>query len=342
MIQAGIIGAAGLSGQELMKILHRHDQVEIKMVTSGKHQGIPVNQAFPEISGIPLAFEAHDASVEGCDVVFLAVPNSASLEAVPRLLKAGVKVVDLSGVFRLKSIPEFEKFYELKHTATEELSQAVFGLPEAFGEAIKGARLVGNPGCYPTGALLGMLPFGEWMGTLASPPLVDAKSGVSGAGGRVEEDGFSFMDVNENFRAYKVFGHQHTPEIESYLAELTPFSPKTQGKLRFTPHMLPIARGILSSIYLSFQKPLDPAAVREKFNQFAEGKPFFTLLPDGMDATLKMTQGTNQCVAGLHHDETHQNWVVVTSIDNLLKGAAGQAVQNMNLMFSLEETAGLL
>ncbi len=357
MIRVGIIGAAGLSGLELMRILSRHEGAELRAVTSGRYKERAVGEAFPELSRLPLTFTDHETALAAAgngagsgdsgknsawDVAFLAVPNKASLELAPRLLEQGIRVIDLSGVFRLRQLDVFERFYGLTHTATDALAESVFGLPEAFRERIAGARLIGNPGCYPTGALLGLLPLGELAGTLAMPPVIDAKSGVSGAGGRVEDDSTNFMEVNESFKACKLFSHQHTPEIEQYLADLTPFDPARQGAVVFTPHLLPIARGIFSTIYLRFEEPVPPAEMRRRFARFAAAEPFVTLLPEGRSAELKMANFSNDCVISLHPDESGRNWVVLTAIDNLLKGAAGQAVQNMNIMFGRPETEGLI
>jgi N-acetyl-gamma-glutamyl-phosphate reductase len=341
-IKTAIIGAAGLSGLELIRILAHHPDVALTAVTSGKYKGQPVGAAFPELRRVELTFTDHDAGLDGADVAFLAIPNKASLELAPKLVRRGLRVIDLSGVFRLPDVAVFQRFYGLEHTARDLLAEAVFGLPEAFREQVRGARLVANPGCYPTGALLGLLPLGELLGTLTAPPVIDAKSGVSGAGGRVEDDSTNFMEVNENFKAYKVFNHQHTPEIEHYLAACSPYDPAGQGAVVFTPHLLPISRGILSTIYLRFAEPVPPAELRRRFERFAAAEPFVTLLPEGRLAELKMANGTNDCVVSLHPDDTCRNWVVLTAIDNLLKGAAGQAVQNLNLMCGCEETAGLV
>ena len=342
MINAAIIGGAGLSGLELIHILRYHPGVKLTGVTSQRYAGQAVGEVFPQFSRLDLSFTPHDAPLNGCDLAFLAVPNKASLELAAGLLKQGIRVVDLSGVFRLRDVEVFRKHYNLEHTEPEALAEAVFGLPEAYRSDLPAARLVANPGCYPTGALLGLLPLGDLAGRLATAPIVDAKSGVSGAGGRVEDDSTNFMEVNENLKPYKVFAHQHTPEIEQYLADLTPYEPARHGAVVFTPHLLPIGRGILSTIYLSFIEPVAPEEMRRRFAAFAEAEPFVVLLPEGGAAEIKMAERGNDCVVSLHHDESGKNWVVITAIDNLVKGAAGQAVQNMNIMFGQEETAGLV
>jgi len=346
MIKAAIIGGAGLSGLELLRILHHHPQATPLVATSSRYEGQRVDEVFPHLAPLDLRFTSNEAGIaaardQGCDVAFLAIPNKASLELAPSLVESGMRVVDLSGVYRLSDTEVFRKYYGLEHDSPALLAEAVFGLSEASNGTLPGARLVANPGCYPTGALLGLLPLGELAADLAMPPVIDAKSGVSGAGGRVEDDSTNFMEVNENFKAYKIFGHQHLPEISQYLQAHTAFDEATQGAVVFTPHLLPIARGILSTIYLRFKQPVSPAEMRALYSRYAEGKPFVTLLPEGRGAELKMANNTNQCVVSLHPDETGQNWVVITAIDNLLKGASGQAVQNMNLMFGMDETAGL-
>lgn len=342
MIQVAIIGAGGLSGLELITWLHRHPQANIKVITSGKYAGQALSARFPQFAGTPYTFQNHDADLSGCDMAFLAIPNKASLDIVPELLNQRIRVIDLSGVYRLKDPDVFEKYYKLKHDSKVLLNEAVFGLPEYYKTSIANARLIANPGCYPTGSLLGILPFGELLSDLAIPPIIDAKSGVSGAGGRVEDDTTNYVSVNENFKAYKLFGHQHTPEIQQYLNELSGYQADQHGNVIFTPHLLPLTRGILSTIYLSFQKSQEKDQVMSQFEEAARAQPFLELLPYGTTPELKMVQHTNRCYVGLTHDDTGKNWIVVTAIDNLLKGASGQAIQNMNLMFGLDETTGLL
>ena len=223
MVRIGIIGAAGLSGIELLHLLSRHSEATVNLVTSTKYQGKNVSEVFPELYQCSLTFNSNEADVVDCDVVFLAIPNQASLELVPKLLDQGIRVIDLSGAYRLDDIEIFEKFYKLKHTYPELLKEAVFGLPEFFRGKIESARLVANPGCYSTCALLGILPLAEMLGKLDQSPVIDAKSGVSGAGGRVENDSTNYISVNENFKAYKVLSHQHQPEIQQYLNTLSSY-----------------------------------------------------------------------------------------------------------------------
>ena len=272
MVRIGIIGAAGLSGLELLHLLSRHSEATVKLVTSTKYQGKKVTEVFPELYQYSLTFNSNETDVLGCDVVFLAVPNEASLALVPKLLEQGIRVIDLSGAYRLADTKVFEKFYKLTHTYPELLKEAVFGLPEFFSKQISAAKLVSNPGCYSTCALLGILPLAEMLGELDQPPVIDAKSGVSGAGGRVEDDSMNYVSVNENFKAYKVFSHQHQPEIQQYLNELSSYSSDINGEVIFTPHLLPVNRGILSTIYIHFREAVDRDKIVRSYSEFADNK----------------------------------------------------------------------
>ena len=341
MVRIGIIGAAGLSGLELLHLLSRHSEATVNLVTSTKYQGKNVSEVFPELYEYSLTFNSNETDVIGCDVVFLAVPNQASLEIVPKLLDQGIRVIDLSGAYRLTDTEVVEKFYKLKHTYPELLKEAVFGLPEYFSQQISGARLVSNPGCYSTCALLGILPLAEMLGELDQPPVIDAKSGVSGAGGRVEDDSMNYVSVNENFKAYKVFSHQHQPEIQQYLSELSAYRSEKIGEVIFTPHLLPVNRGILSTIYLHFGKPVYVDKVTQSFSEFADKQNFVEFMGKAHFPDIKITSHTNRCIIGIECDQSGQNLVIVSSLDNLIKGAAGQAIQNMNIMFGLEESHGL-
>ena len=341
MVRIGIIGAAGLSGIELLHLLSKHSEATVKLVTSSKYQGKIVSEVFPELYQYTLTYNSNETDVIDCDVVFLAVPNQASLEIVPKLLGQGIRVIDLSGAYRLADTDVFEKFYKLKHTSPELLKEAVFGLPEFSQHKISDARLVANPGCYSTCALLGILPLAEMLGYIDQPLVIDAKSGVSGAGGRVEDDSFNYMSINENFKVYKVFSHQHQPEIQQYLNELSPWSPDLNGEVIFTPHLLPVNRGILSTIYIHFRESVDEVKVLQRFSEFAEKQKFIEFMGKSYFPEIKMTLNTNRCMMGIECDQSRQNWVIVSSLDNLIKGAAGQAIQNMNIMFGLEESLGL-
>ncbi|MBF0278676.1 MAG: N-acetyl-gamma-glutamyl-phosphate reductase [SAR324 cluster bacterium] len=342
MINVAIIGAAGLSGLELIHLFQKHPDVNLEVLTSSKYEGRDLGEIFPQFAGVSHVFSNHETDLSGCDVAFLAIPNKASLEIVPKLLNQGIRVVDLSGAYRLRDTTVFERYYKFSHSEADLLKEAVFGLPEYFKTSIAKARLVSNPGCYPTGALLGILPFGNLLSNLDRPPVIDAKSGVSGAGGRVEDDTINYVSVNENFKAYKVFQHQHLPEIQQYLEDLTPYRAGTVGDLIFTPHLLPLTRGILSTIYLHFKEAQSPEQVRANFALVAEQNPFFVFLPEEQFPDLSSVQNSNRCHIGLAHDQSRTNWIVITAIDNLVKGASGQAIQNMNLMFGCEETSALI
>jgi N-acetyl-gamma-glutamyl-phosphate reductase len=342
MVRIGIIGAAGLSGRELLYWLRNHPEAKVELLTSSKYQRQKVCDVFPELTGYPQVFKPNDVDVSACDLVFLAIPNQASLELAPKLLEQGVRVIDLSGAYRLRNTDVFSQFYQLTHTAPELLNETAFGLPEFFKEKISTARLVANPGCYATGALLGLLPLGKLLGSLDRAPIIDAKSGVSGAGGRVEGDMTNYVSVNENFKAYKVFAHQHQPEIQQYLTDLSPYKTEESGDVIFTPHLLPLNRGILSTIYLHFPEAIPVAEIRSRFLKFADEQKFVHFMDEGSLPDLKVTLNSNRVMIGTESDDSGQNWVVVSSLDNLVKGASGQAIQNMNLMFGLDEGMGLL
>ena len=339
-LQIAILGAGGLSGLELLTWLRRHPHANVRHVTSERYNGIPVGRLLPAYHGSSLIFTGHDIDVAECDVAFLAVPNEASLEWVPRLHADGVRVIDLSGMFRLQTPELTAKHYKL---APEEswLEKAVFGLAEVFAEQIATARLVANPGCYPTGALLALWPLGDHLKELKVPPVIDAKSGVSGAGGRVENSTTNYVDVNENLKPYKIFQHQHQPEIQLYLTQQG-YPEKQLGDIIFTPRLLPVNRGILSTIYLRFSEPIEEAELRKCYQDFCADKAFVHLLEPGVMPDLKAVAHSNHCVMNLFRHEQGQDWVIVSAIDNLVKGAAGQALQNMNLMFGLAPSTGLV
>ncbi len=344
MIPVSIFGGAGLTGRELLTWLRHHPEARPVFVTSDQHAGATVEQVFPEISEFPdLKFSRHSDPCPSDSVAFLATPNKTSMELVPELLAKGLRVLDLSGSFRIPDKDLFEEYYGLQHSAFSTMDQAVYGMPELFRDQIKDARFISNPGCYPTGSILPLYLLGERRSQIRQV-IIDAKSGVSGAGGRTEDSGFAFQNVYENFRAYKVLKHQHTPEIQIYsLAGMQRFrSPEEAGdapSLVFTPHLLPIYRGILSSIVVEWKENA-PADLDHELKAATAGESFLRFLDTPEQVELRRVQHTNFVDFGIR---TLGNiTIIVSAIDNLVKGAAGQAIQNMNIMCGLDETAGLL
>lgn len=335
MIQVGIVGATGYTGVELVKILSRHPNVEIKFATSDSYVGKKLSEAFPCPYDIPLV--AHDAApLDEIDVAFLALPHGASADFAKRALAAGAKVVDLSADFRLHDKEVYKKFYGLDHHVPDLLPQAVYGLPEIHREQIKKTNLLANPGCYPTSVILGLQPLvraGATDGTI----IVDSKSGVSGAG-RKATLGNSFVEVNENFAPYNIGRvHRHLSEMEQ---ELQAIAPKT--KLIFSPHLLPVNRGILSTMYVQLNNGWNDKSLRDLYTETYHAEPFVRILPSGQIASIAHSNYTNYCHISVHHVAEVNQAIICASIDNLVKGASGQAVQNMNLMVGVDETTALL
>ena len=338
MIKVGIVGGTGYTGVELLRILAQHPQAELRVITSRKEAGTPVAAMFPSLRGrVDLAFTAPDASaLRGCDVVFFATPHGVAMNEARALLDAGAKVIDLSADFRMQDLAEWERWYKHKHTAPELVREAVYGLCEINREKIKKARLVGNPGCYPTAIQLGFLPLLE-AGVIDPLHLIaDAKSGVSGAG-RKAELSLAFSEASDNFSAYNIAGHRHRPEIRESLASAT----KRDIGLVFTPHLLPVIRGIFATLYGRITKEADFQSLFEK--RYAN-EPFVDVMPPGSLPDTRSVRAANTCRIAVHRppEGTRSDTVVVLSvIDNLTKGASGQAVQNMNLMFGLPEATGI-
>ena len=338
MIKAGIVGGTGYTGVELLRLLAQHPQVELKAITSRKEAGTPVAAMFPSLRGrVDLAFTTPDANaLRGCDVVFFATPHGVAMTEARALLDAGAKVIDLSADFRMQDLVEWERWYKHKHSAPELVREAVYGLCELNREKIRRARLVANPGCYPTAIQLGFLPLLE-AGLIDPLHLIaDAKSGVSGAG-RKAELSLSFSEASDNFSAYNVAGHRHRPEIRESLAQAA----KRDIGLVFTPHLLPVIRGIFATLYGRITREAD---FQQLFEKRYAGEPFVDVMPAGSLPDTRSVRAANTCRIAVHRppEGTRNDTVVVLSvIDNLVKGASGQAVQNMNLMFGLAETTGL-
>ena len=346
-MRVGIVGGTGYTGVELLRILAQHPQAEIIAITSRAEAGLPVAQLFPSLRGcVDLKFsDPKIAPLSGCDVVFFATPHGVAMEQARALLDAGVKVIDLAADFRLKDPTEFERWYGAPHACTDLLSQAVYGLPEVNREAIREAKLIGLPGCYPTSVQLGLLPVLEHGGLVDTTSLIaDCKSGVSGAG-RKAELGTSMAEASDNFKAYAVAGHRHWPEIAQGLKAIATSAGKAQGandlRITFVPHLTPMIRGIHSTLYarvLSHAQDFDFQTLFE--GRFAT-EPFVDVLPAGSHPETRSVRASNFVRIAVHRPPESDLLVILVVEDNLVKGASGQAVQCMNIMFGLPETAGL-
>ncbi len=335
MIKVGIVGGTGYTGVELLRLLAGHPQAELRVITSRVDAGTPVSQMFPSLRGhIELAFTHPDqARLDQCDVVFFATPNGIAMQQVRALLDAGVRVIDLAADFRIKDIAEWEKWYGMTHACPDLVAEAVYGLPEVNRAQIKQARLVANPGCYPTAVQLGFIPLLE-AGLLEESSLIaDAKSGVSGAGRKAEIPTL-FSEASDNFKAYGVAGHRHLPEIKQGLAIV---SGKPVG-LTFVPHLTPMIRGIHATLYGRLKQDAD---LQSLYEQRYANEVFVDVMPMGNMPETRSVRGSNTCRIAVHRPQGGDTVVVLSVIDNLVKGAAGQAVQNMNIMFGLPETAGI-
>ncbi|OYY58521.1 MAG: N-acetyl-gamma-glutamyl-phosphate reductase [Hydrogenophilales bacterium 28-61-11] len=335
MIKVGIVGGTGYTGVELLRLLARHPQVELKAITSRKEAGMPVAEMFPNLRGrVQLAFSTPEESgLEHCDVVFFATPNGVAMQQTRALLDAGVKVIDLAADFRIKDIAVWEHWYKMEHACPDLVAEAVYGLPEINRAAIKGARLIANPGCYPTAVQLGFLPLLESRAVDARFLVADAKSGVSGAG-RKAEIATLFAESSDNFKAYAVGGHRHWPEIKQGLEA---FAGKPVG-FTFVPHLLPLIRGIHATLYAKVSTDID---LQDLFEQRYAGEAFVDVLPAGSHPETRSVRGANTCRIAVHRPFGSDTVVVLSVIDNLVKGAAGQAVQNMNILFDLPEDTAL-
>jgi N-acetyl-gamma-glutamyl-phosphate reductase len=339
MIEIGIVGGTGYTGVELLRLLAVHPHASVRVITSRKEAGIPVSEMFSSLRGMGAISELRysdpgKVDLKGCDVVFFATPHGVAMSQARELLAAGVRIIDLAADFRLKDASVFERWYKMPHSCPDLLAESVYGLPEMHRAAIAKARIVGNPGCYPTAIQLGFLPLIEAGIVDAAHLVADAKSGVSGAG-RKSELGLMFSEAYDNFRAYNVGGHRHHPEI---VQGLSGFS-KTPVTLVFTPHLTPMIRGIHATLYARLTDPgVDLQALFEK--RYA-GEPFVDVMPSGSHPETRSVRSANICRLAVHRPQGGDTAVVLAVVDNLVKGAAGQAIQNMNLMCGLPETTGL-
>ncbi len=338
MINIGIVGASGYTGLELLRLLAMHPAANICVVTSNTEKGQAVNTVFPSLPGLShLVFEAHDSDqLKSCELLFFATPHATAMYQVPEFLAQGCRVIDLSADFRIKDIAVWEQWYQVQHASPELLEKAVYGLPELNRVQIKNAHLIANPGCYATAVILALLPAINNTLIQTNDIIADVKSGVSGAG-RGALLTTQFAEVAESFRAYNVSGHRHVPEIKQVLND----SHKgCKVDLTFVPHLVPMNRGIFATIYV---KPIDlQATMQTHYDTFYEQEPFVDVLSGGSHLNTASVRATNQCQIAIHPSPAQGAPTVLLSVlDNLVKGAAGQAIQNMNLMFGLDETTGL-
>jgi N-acetyl-gamma-glutamyl-phosphate reductase len=338
MIKAAIFGASGYTGQELTRMLSGHPEVKLVAVTSRRFDGKSVAEVFPSLHGLTsLIYQnAKPAQIcKLCDVVFLALPHGVSMEIAPEFFKAGKIVIDLSADYRLRDVKHYETWYG-KHTSSRFIKDAVYGIPELYRQKIKKTKLIANPGCYPTSIILGLAPILKKKLVDVSTIIADSASGVSGAG-REPLIGSLFCEVDGGFKAYKVGKHRHLPEIEQELNALA-------GKkfaISFTPHLLPVKRGILSTIYAKLKKDISLSELHSLYGAFYAKEQFVRICPEGIYPNISSVYGSNYCDIGLAVDPRTRRVIIMAAIDNLIKGAAGQAVQNMNIICGFGENAGL-
>lgn len=335
MVKVGIVGGTGYTGVELLRLLARHPQIQLEAITSRAEAGMAVSALFPNLRRVvDIAFsDPKDAPLKSCDVVFFATPNGVAMQQARELVDAGVRIIDLAADFRIKDIPTWEKWYGMKHACPDLVAEAVYGLPEVAREEIGKCRVLANPGCYPTAVQLGFLPLLR-EGLVDTDSLIaDAKSGVSGAGRKAEVHTL-FSEASDNFKAYGVPGHRHLPEIAQGLTRMA----GRDVPLTFVPHLTPMIRGIHATLYARITKPAD---LQASYEACFKDEPFVDVQPAGAHPDTRSVRGANTCRIAVHRPQGRDVVVVLSVIDNLVKGAAGQAVQNMNIMFGLPETTGL-
>ncbi|TDJ29331.1 MAG: N-acetyl-gamma-glutamyl-phosphate reductase [Gammaproteobacteria bacterium] len=335
MVNVGIVGGTGYAGIELLRLLSSHPQVNIEVITSRSNAGKPVSEEFQNLRDMAeLRFsEPEIDSYQNCDLVFFATPNTVAMEQAEALLSAGIKIIDLAADFRIKDIGLWEKWYGVTHTCPALVAQAVYGLPELNRDAIRDAVLVANPGCYPVSVILALLPLLDQNSIDAASIIADCKSGTSGAG-RSASVATAFCEVTESVKAYAVDGHRHLPEIRQVLQAVN-----EQAELVFTPHLMPMVRGIHATVYADARGSGDK--VQQVFEDYYSDEPFVDVMPAGSHPETRSVRGANQCRIAVHYLPDRNKYVVLSVIDNLVKGAAGQAIQNMNLMCGLNESMGL-
>ena len=335
MVKIGIVGGTGYTGVELLRLLANHPEARVEVITSRSNAGTPVADIFPNLRGkFDIRYTEPDVdSYQNCDLVFFATPNTVAMGQAETLLTRGIRLIDLAADFRIQDIQTWEKWYGATHACPSLVEQAVYGLPELNRDGIKTARLVANPGCYPISVILALLPLLNNDLIEPSSIIADCKSGVSGAG-RSANVATAFTEVSESVKAYGVAGHRHLPEIKQSLQSIN-----KNADLVFIPHLMPMIRGMHATVYADAKNT--DAEIQQIFEEYYSDEPFVDVMPAGSHPETRSVRGSNHCRIAVHYLAASKKYVVLSVIDNLVKGAAGQAIQNMNLMFGLEETTGL-
>ncbi|MFD2654964.1 N-acetyl-gamma-glutamyl-phosphate reductase [Gracilibacillus thailandensis] len=339
MVDVAIIGGTGYGAIELLRFLHNHPYVQVKKVISHSNSGTELAEVYPhvvDIIDIKMADLNIDALAQEVELVFFATPSNVSKNVIPALVDKGVRCIDLSGDFRLRDGKQYQTYYGEEIASQEYIEKAVYGLPEVNKEAIKQASILANPGCYPTATTLGLIPAIEKELVDRSSIIIDAKTGVSGAGRSLSLN-VHFSEMNENFKAYKIGVHKHIPEIEQMLSERA----NEDMQVIFTPHIVPMTRGIMSTIYVDMKDNYSTKQLVDTYQTYYQDHPFIRVRKEGVFPSTKEVYGSNYCDIGLYADERTGKLIIVSVIDNLVKGASGQAVQNMNIMYGWEEATGL-
>jgi N-acetyl-gamma-glutamyl-phosphate reductase len=342
MLRVAVLGGSGYTGSELLRLLNSHPRAKVTAITSERYAGIPVSDVFLHIRGNDIKFETLDISklFSRADIFFLCLPHRTSQKIVAKLHRKNKKVIDLSADYRLRNAKVYEKWYGVRHDHAALLKNAVYGMPELHRDRIRNTSIVANPGCYPTASILALAPLMDQSYIDRDSIIIDAKSGTSGAG-RTPSQQLMYCEVNESVKAYAVASHRHTPEIEQELSILA-----GEGlNVSFTPHLIPIDRGILSTVYVRLNKRIALSSILRRYRSFYKDEPFVRVLPSGVFPTTKAVKGTNFCDISIFADtrfRSGQRLIVVSVIDNLIKGASGSAVHNMNIMCGFDETDGLL
>ena len=338
MTKVSIAGATGYTGLELLRLLLQRPDIKIQTLTSETYGGKNISEVFPSLAGQAdfVLSKLDDSIADSCDILFLALPHTVSMEIIPAFLKYACRVIDLSADYRIKNADSFATWYKTPHKNPGNLSKAVYGLPELHRSDIKTAKLIANPGCYPTSVILGLAPIinESWVDT--NGIIADCKSGVSGAGRKVNL-GVHFSERNEGVSAYNLAEHRHTPEMEQELSQLA--GEKIQ--ISFSPHLMPMTRGMLSTIYINLKSNVELDEILEHYQSFYKDEPFVRILAKGVYANTKFVAYSNYCDIGLQVDQRNNRLIITSAIDNLLKGASGQAIQNMNIMLGVDEKIGL-